>query len=320
MVLTRGQKETGHTLSPSSSDATSMEESASQPEEYQETAALPTTEPTQGMATEVLPTTEPAHSRATEAFTTTAAATRTQEPRTHSLTHPFSGYLPPLNQLPNVTTLLPLFRGKLHEDPALFMKQSTGILRAHQIPDYTWLPLLKQQLQDEAASWWNEYGEFVSTWEQFQTRLQARFSNIHRTAEAHKEFYGSNHRANQPVEKFLRMKVQLHQRLSTNLTEVEVVTLLISQLSHDLRTLVRASQPTSIEELIMLANEFETDLNQRPKPKPSPTNTLEAAFNQLPKCRYCPARHFHRDCPVLKRQMGNESTGEKQAPPPQSGK
>ncbi|XP_039275200.1 soluble scavenger receptor cysteine-rich domain-containing protein SSC5D-like [Nilaparvata lugens] len=59
----------------------------------------------------------------------------------------------------------------------------------------------------------------------------------------------------------------------------------------------------------MIANDLETDLNSRPKYKP-PQPTAPAGpphreapprfnYNQLPHCHYCPAKHFHRDCPEL---------------------
>ncbi|XP_039291201.1 activity-regulated cytoskeleton-associated protein-like [Nilaparvata lugens] len=182
----------------------------------------------------------------------------------------------------------------------------TELLQGHHIPSYTWVLLLKAQLQDDAAAWWRDYGEFVTTWEQFRDRLQ-------------------------PVERFIRQKLQLQQRLGTNLAEDEVIALLIGQLSSKLRTLVRAAHPTNYEELIMITNDLETDLNSQPKYKP-PQPTAPAwpphreppprfNYNQLPQCHYCPAKHFHRDCPELaKKRQGNGDTGETRTPPLQHGK
>lgn len=312
---TTGQTDSSTTQPPASTSETG----ATQPPAFTSEPARPTTLQPSALTVN-LPAPPSTSSHATTATSNMA-----------NLPAPAVSYTGNLSQLTSIATLLPFFRGKLHEDPITFMRQCTELLQGHHIPSYTWVMLLKAQLQDDAAAWWRDYGEFVTTWEQFRDRLQARFSGAHKIAAAHTEFYGTTHKPNQPVERFIRQKLQLQQRLGTNLAEDEVIALLIGQLSSELRTLVRAARPTNYEELIMIANDLETDLNSRPKYKP-PQPTAPAGpphreppprfnYNQLPQCHYCPAKHFHRDCPELaKKRQGNGDTGETRTPPLQHGK
>jgi hypothetical protein len=220
---------------------------------------------------------------------------------------------------PSSPPLLPEFKGKLHEDPTRFIQSCTEALQAQGIPQQFWLHLIKNQLKEEAERWWRDYGEFIASWPQLQTRLQARFAGTTQLAEAYKDLYGSEQKPNQPAEKFLRQKVRLQQRLGTTTTETELIMLLTNQLLPELRPLVRAGRPKDIEELIVLASELEADLSRRGKPKATQATSNKPAYdsNNRPKCYHCPEWHFHKDCPVLQqRRPGNSNSVRTRAPDP----
>lgn len=220
---------------------------------------------------------------------------------------------------PSYPSILPEFSGRLHEDPASFISACEATLRQQRLPEQVWLHVIKGQLKGEAAQWWTDYGEFVTSWPQLTKRLQTRFASPAKIGLAQKEFYGTEQHANEPVEKFLRQKTRLEQRLNTRLTEDELVGLLINQLLPELKSLVRAARPRDVENLIEIATELEADqpTQKKPKANPFPASTKAAAAPapSPPKCQHCPQWHYHRHCPVLQHKTENYQARRTNAPP-----
>nr|CAD7432350.1 unnamed protein product [Timema monikensis] len=100
-----------------------------------------------------------------------------------------------------------------HEDPTSFVHDCATLLEAAYTPIQGWIPKVHHQLKSEAARWWDQFGEFIGTWEQFQTRLTSVFVNPVNLATLHTELYGKAHIPNESMNKFIRWKVQLYQKL-----------------------------------------------------------------------------------------------------------
>lgn len=242
----------------------------------------------------------------------------------------YGPWMPP--QIPThlPATPLPEFWGQTHEDPSDFLEKLTAAFRSQGTPPSMWLHIGKWQLKGEAEAWWGEYGEFVTEWEQLATRLKHRFAGRTSLASAGRELYGTEQSPGQPVERFIRQKARLHQRLYPTAGIDELLDLLIDQVVPPLRPLLRTTRPHDLEELIRLAVDLESVLGtqrenkapnrapppparqgpNRAPPLSAPPERQSAPYstpNQLPQCRHCPKRHFHRDCPVLREKNANRN-------------
>ncbi|XP_043469675.1 BRD4-interacting chromatin-remodeling complex-associated protein-like [Leptopilina heterotoma] len=122
-------------------------------------------------------------------------------------------------------------------------------------------------------------------------------------------------------------KYLLSLRLNPDSGEEETITLLLESVKPSIKKVLRAVAFNSFEELFERAVQVEAieaeELHSKPAPKPKSTstnnnNTTPAANPETsatcqtkppPMCHFCPERHFHRDCPVLKANRENQLSG-----------
>lgn len=121
------------------------------------------------------------------------------------------------------------------------------------------------------------------------------------------------------VELFLEWRHLLARRLQPHASEADVVALLVEGLKESIRRHLHSPAPNTVEEFITLAIPIEHDerseqaaqrRSQSPsvaptKPGPTPQErkgatagrtTLHLNNKGLPKCRFCPDFHCHKDC------------------------
>nr|CAD7259787.1 unnamed protein product [Timema shepardi] len=91
-----------------------------------------------------------------------------------------------------------------------------------------WVPIVRRQLNLEASHWWEQFVEFVTTWEQFKIRLNAR--------------------------------------LLPAVSPDEAIPLLIELIKPGIRSFLHAPPPSNIEELVDRATAIEKDHLKQPAP------------------------------------------------------
>lgn len=234
--------------------------------------------------------------------------------------------------LPPVITAT--FHGLKHEDPERYLRQLEQQLLDYRIRPEQWADYAVRQLRGEAATWAEKYTGLQIDWPEFCERFRHHFCGAQHHAELLAELYGQK-QASESAELFLLRKIKLLRRLAPGSEEASIP-MLIQQLQPGIRPMLRVSPPTTLEELLQRAVTIEEDIreNERwtrrvrsagdcPERRAESDQHHQASrsadtgrrytkeerrqSSQAPRCRYCPERHFHRDCPVRQaQQAGNE--------------
>lgn len=206
----------------------------------------------------------------------------------------------------------PNFQGEITEDPHKYVLECEAHFAQFSIHTSTWVKATTAQLTGPAASWWRPYHSYNFSWSEFKEKLIRKFAGPEIIANLLARLYGDKQTAKEPVEGFLLKKIALIHRLQPHLGEEEQIHILLELILPSVRTLLRHPPPSSLSELTDRAANIERDLACQ-NVSVHPQNK----YKEAPKCNYCPGRHFHRDCPELKRrQQGNWRRPEERQPQP----
>lgn len=189
------------------------------------------------------------------------------------------------------------FRGEDTESPLQFLEACRNYHYESQCSEIEVLRVATACLQGKAAQWWRPYAAFPLTWGDFSERLLKKFDGPEIRAQLTSQMYGQKQNARENAEIFILKKLQLFKRLQPDTPEDTAVPMWIELLKPAIRAHLRLNPPTSTDILLTTAANIEKDLEDTSREvRSSPRENLPAGEN-LPKCRYCPGRHFHRDCP-----------------------
>ena len=145
------------------------------------------------------------------------------------------------------------------------------------------------------------------------------------------QLYSKKQTEKEPVAVFLQQKFLLALRLLPEAAEEEIVPILLESLRPSIKRVIRAASPRTIAELFNRATEAEADeAEEHPrretkkeelKTKLPETTQIKsqlgftASAQNLPRCRFCPERHFHKDCPTLANLRKNDLQENWRQPP-----
>lgn len=241
----------------------------------------------------------------------------------------------PVPQAPPAVTPLPAeFHGLPYEDPVVFSNDLETFFATAHTPEREKARIAASLLKNEASKWYGIYQNLNWPWETFRERLLAEYNAPCVLANSRTDLYGRHQTVSEPVMLFLEEKVRLAARLQPELQAQELVALLIELLHPRIQRFIYAAAPRTVQDLLSHARltekSFKADtaaktskaVNQpatedtakntvpaapRTAPRAAPHTAPPAYNRQPPKCHFCPGRHYHRDCPVLRERSGNGS-------------
>lgn len=219
------------------------------------------------------------------------------------------------------TVIWPKYSGKLAEDPEAFFVALAAAFENEHIPPEQQVPRALQQLEGEAARQLAQYEGLQMSWAEFQDVIRLKFAAPERRHRQIRQVLEEEQRPDEDVAAFIFRKRQEARRLLPTLSDKELACavhdLLKPQVRHHLPPVV-----DSLEELCTRATAVEEAL-RRPTARPATATTRPAGARQVtapapaptaaaapsrpapqdPRCRFCPERHWHRDCPVRRAQL-----------------
>lgn len=234
--------------------------------------------------------------------------------------------LPPLDQL------MPQFYGKDEDNPLEFINKFTSTLQTYNIPMETWKAVMRNQLQHSARSWFDRNSSRFTSFQIFCDLFKQQYNNSTVQTRLKAQFYSNQQSLTESSVNFINAKLKTHRRLFPNQPENDAIEDLMQLLNPQVQVHLLQT-PSNIDDLLLKleiidkARKVDPDASkpvtkpdklEQPKPKTIPENkpvfqksSSNIPFgdkkttqytNFVPNCRFCPERHFHKDCPVLKNQ------------------
>ncbi|KAK5640094.1 hypothetical protein RI129_007822 [Pyrocoelia pectoralis] len=201
---------------------------------------------------------------------------------------------------PSQPELLPTFSGDQLEDPEKFF---VTLEEASVTKDATeQLKTAIKQLRGDAAKWWKGFEGFQPTYQELKAETLDRYDNERVKGKLAAEFFGRDQKS-ENARTFLQRKAHLATRLK--LPIADHTELLKELMNPRIRRFLHTTTTGSILELVRISEKIENDHKAMPQGQDEAT-TREP---NLPKCRFCPGYHFHRDCPTLLERHGNQGNG-----------
>lgn len=216
----------------------------------------------------------------------------------------------------------PTFAGLDHEDPDTFLSQCEHFFTEAAIEPSLWSRMVAKSLTDKAAKWYELYRNLSLPWAKFRALLKQHFAGVSALNKLHVKLYANKQEEKEAVGVFLQRKYLLALRLLPTTPEAQIVSLLLETIKPSIKKVLRAATIDSFEDLVERAVQAETDEAEETLRKPatahnkSPINTQQPTARESttaprppPQCHYCPGRHFHRDCPILKTRQPDAIPG-----------
>lgn len=200
-------------------------------------------------------------------------------------------------QSPAVPHHLPEFHAAAHEDVDQFLHICTQELSETRRPVDVWTKEIGDRLREDAARWFQPFKTLDLSFAEFSASLRRYCTHPRRIESFRADLFAERQASHENTEAFLRRKAKTASVVAPDVDEGVLVKLLVPLCQERARTFLYNARPRSVEEVLYLAAEYELD---HPRPAPNVARGERAERNaSLPPCRYCPERHFHKDCPVL---------------------
>lgn len=231
------------------------------------------------------------------------------DPQWRPLIDAFTTALQTVLHRPTTTYLPPPkpFRGTSMEDPARFFEQLEELFARDQIKPSHQTRVAASFLEGEAWKWWKPLEGCNMPFDTFKGILSDQFDPPQQRHKLQLEFHAKEQTASQSILQFVGEKTCLAQRIDPSFPEQQIVAAILELVRPEYKPFLATRPIGDLRTLIRSATMLEKQL-----PKPAPTTT-QLPLDQRPKCRLCPGRHWHRDCP---RAQGNEP-GTGLPPPPE---
>ncbi|KAL1449346.1 hypothetical protein WDU94_000537, partial [Cyamophila willieti] len=239
----------------------------------------------------------------------------------------------PTFALPPMDQLLPHFNANDDENPNEFINKFQTALKNYHIPEDTWKTIARNQMHQSARQWFDRNSSRFTSFNTFAELFKQQYNNSTVQTKLKAQFYGTPQSLTENSANFVNGKLKIYKRLFPMNSEEEAIEDIIQLLLPQVQVHLLHVPPT-IDDLFLKLEVIDKARNvsdkhkptakiEQPKPtftfvneKPPPqiknspfSNSMQT--NQpppkpqefIPNCRHCPARHFHRDCPVLKQKI-----------------
>ena len=241
-----------------------------------------------------------------------------------------------LRALVSTNLELPEFAGRDHEDPEVFIRECITSFNVNRTEVHARVRLASRGLKENAAHWWAAYKNLNINWDKFCELLRNRYASQNVLMRLSAKLYGQPQSEKEGTGMFLEQRHLLARRLLPEAPEGKIIAVLLEALRGSIKKLLRSSNFDTVEDLISRAVQIEQDefeernANKRYAPPATPSSaqtqkpktsapTLAAssggntnlaqsnATRPLPRCHFCPERHWNRDCPHNPRSQTTEN-------------
>ena len=174
---------------------------------------------------------------------------------------------------------------------------------------------------DEAGKWWGPYKSFNLPWEQFKELFPNKYANQSVENGLRISLFSRKQGQKKSTAIFLQKKYLLARRLCPQNTEEELVGTILEILRVSIKRVIRVADPKTFTDLMESGTQAEADEIERQPSKTKEESTRKQISSnhvqevRLPACHHCPARHFHRDCPILEQRRTNPTENERRTGP-----
>lgn len=241
------------------------------------------------------------------------------------------------------------YHGNDEEKPEDFLKHLDNYFSIYNFPDDQRLEIVTSCLKDSAADWWKPRKVIINSYDDFKRELLKEYSGTQRLELIRAKVLTVAQKKGDSVVDFLNLKVKMLRRFDNTSDESETCKSIIKLIEPGLQCHLRTRNPSTLVDLVLEADEYEKLIKQdreqqQRKSNPNTSSNNSSAFNvkptsrterkespstsdfPLPKCYYCPQRHFHKDCPVARekfnwrnRNSGNDNAVDVKAEPKTAG-
>lgn len=190
----------------------------------------------------------------------------------------------------------PTFSGNPLEDPDVFIKDVEEVMQTAQTSPSKKTKFAAECLTREAAEWYQLRRDLVLSFEEFKEDFLEHFNHPRILAKISGNYFGKRQQQGEAVAVFLATKQKQAARIQRNAKNdiPTIISLMLPQMELHL-----PKHPKDLRSLRNVAIDLEEMLKKTGQlPKKSSTKEIKPTEEStLPKCRFCPGRHWHKDCP-----------------------
>ena len=186
-----------------------------------------------------------------------------------SSTHTYASQqsmLIPYEDLRTARYSLPEFYGTTPEGPVRFIHNSESILYQARIDRSGWTRTVEPQLKDAASIWWNTIKILDLSWDEFRVEFLQKYDNPDIQSRLRAEIVSARQTPTQSLTEFVLAKNQLARRISTGLTEPQLVSTITGLTRDEFRTHIRLQQPATFGDLRRIAGVLDPTAGEHPPP------------------------------------------------------
>lgn len=221
------------------------------------------------------------------------------------------------------------FSGDILQDPQVFINQLDTHVQSRQLTTEGVTNEIGLFLTGEAALWFDSLQQQIDTFDCFRTLFNEKYQSAARTDKLYELLYSVPHREDERAVEFILRKRRLCTRLNIQWDDERMIGLIRRQLQPNYRMTLGPYPIKVMDEFRRACAEIDEYVHGDPaestaKKVSANKTTIESAKNskkvtahashpqgkqsttnekQLPQCRYCEERHYHRHCPVLKAKI-----------------
>lgn len=221
------------------------------------------------------------------------------------------------------------FSGDILQDPQVFINQLNTHIQCKQLTTEGVINEIGLFLTGEAALWFDSLHKQIDTFNCFRTLFIERYLSAARTDKLYELLYGVPHGDNERAVEFILRKCRLCRRLNIQWDDERMIGLIRRQLQPNYKMALGPYPIKVMDEFRRACAEIDDYVHGDPagsssrKPNSNKTTTenvkntkktttpatssqdkqASTSEKQLPQCRYCEDRHYHRHCPVLKAKI-----------------
>ena len=214
---------------------------------------------------------------------------------------------------------LPEFSGQDFEDPGDYLERCQVYITAFDLPEIQRTRVFEKGLKGEAEKWWNCYKTMNVDWTRYQELIRNRYDSATIKTAVSAQLFGKKQEKKEAARTFLQQKYMLYQRVRRGETEEAKVDTILNLMRPSLKKAMRAHNIVDFSDLLSKALQAERDEEEenqssgKGKSSTTPASSKNGEPKKResrtgpPKCWHCPDFHFHRNCPVLKKNQASEN-------------